>query len=162
VPFLLFKGALSSLAVYVRELLVSGVFVASASITLKVLARVDLNKEAEDEQLSALEKWLREDDVTGWHELWEEVCFGNGLRPAVRLAMTQELQRVRQEKASSQPWSGRNGKYEERLRLLLLSPSEVDKLSSGERVPEKEVASPGYVHSDDFLSHIVQGAPSVA
>jgi hypothetical protein len=92
---------------------------------------------------------LQEDD-TGWHELWEEVCFGSELRPAVRSAVKQELRYVQRYRLEAGL-----GKYEERLRLLLLSPSEVFRLSSAEPVPEQELASPGFVHSDDFLRHIV-------
>lgn len=158
VPLLLFKSTL--LLVYAREVLASVVLIVSASTTLKVLAQVDQNKAKEGEQLVSWKKW-QEGDVTGWHELWEEVCFGSKLRPGVRRAVRKELQRVHQGRPRFQSWPSSNGKYEEQLRLLLLSPREVGELSLDEQVPKKEVASPGYVHSDDFASHIAVRAHSV-
>ena len=150
--FWLFKSTPSSwsnLMPYARELLASVIFVASASITLKALARRDYDKASElEQQLAPWEKWSQGDD-TGWHELWEELYYGGELRPVVRSAVEQELRRVQQ----ARPEIKSSG-YKAQLQLLLLSPSEVSKLRSSETVLREEEKSFWFIHSDTFVRHI--------
>jgi hypothetical protein len=75
---------------------------------------ISLSKAEELQQVCSLAKWLR-GDTTGWYELWEEVRFGDGLRPAVRSALEAELGRIQQGIPRPEMPPG----YEERLRSLL-------------------------------------------
>jgi hypothetical protein len=126
--------------VYTRELLVSVVIVMSFSVTWKILnepasilglpkalynalpalriGEASLSSIEEMQGLS-LAKWIEEGDVTGWYELREEISFGDGLRPRVRLVV-EWLWRVR-EKFGTEPQQIRNRGYKEQLELLLSS-----------------------------------------
>jgi len=73
----------------------------------------------EIEQTLSLGKWIQQDDLTGWHELLEEVRFGDGLRPGVRSIVERELQRAQRERHRTGGRPSRNGKYEKQLHSLL-------------------------------------------
>lgn len=170
----LFEGVLlppHELGVYAWELWLSVVVLASAVVSLRVLARrvsgfrelvllsqtiseaamiqnqseIELRQaqEALDEALVAFEedtisqdqareieqtlsliKWIQQGDITGWYELWEEVRFGDGLRPGVRSIVEGELWQVQQERHRTGGRPSRNGQYEEQLQSLL-SPEQV-------------------------------------
>lgn len=71
------------------------------------------NSEFEERrQVLSLFKWLREDNVTGWYELWEVVQYGEGLTPRVRAMLEQELLQIKQDK----PF---DGNLKERIASLL-------------------------------------------
>jgi hypothetical protein len=75
---------------------------------------IDQSMVEEMQQACSLAKWLQ-GDTTGWYELWEEVRFGDGLRPAVHSALEAELGRIQQGILRPEMPPG----YEERLRSLL-------------------------------------------
>jgi hypothetical protein len=80
--------------------------------------RIDQDQAREIEQTTSLTKWILQNDDTGWYELREEACFGNGLTASIRVIVEQELQRVSQEEISHDQvcW---NSEYEKRLQSLL-------------------------------------------
>lgn len=73
----------------------------------------------EIEQALSLVKWMHQGDIIGWYELWEEIYYGDGLRPRVRSAVERELRLVRQERHGSEVRPTRNGEYEKQLQSLL-------------------------------------------
>jgi hypothetical protein len=80
--------------------------------------RIDQDQAREIEQTTSLIKWIVQNDDTGWYELREEACFGNGLTAAIRTVVEQELQRIMQEEISHDQvcW---NSEYEKQLQFLL-------------------------------------------
>ncbi len=70
-------------------------------------------------QLHSLDKWIRDGDDLGWHELQEMVRFAGGLSPAARRAVEKELQRVQQEARKTGGQTEEQREREQRLRSLL-------------------------------------------
>jgi hypothetical protein len=80
---------------------------------------IALNDVEEMEQSLSLVKWIHEKDTTGWHELREQVLYGDGLRPRARLIVKRELWRVREERYRTGDRPGRGEGLEKQLGSLL-------------------------------------------
>ncbi len=62
------------------------------------------------QEISSLEKWLVEEDITGFYELKEKVLYGDGLHSSTKIIIEQELDKLQFEKQTD--------KYSEKQRHL--------------------------------------------
>jgi hypothetical protein len=81
--------------------------------------RIEPGTAEEKGQLLSLAKFIREHNITGWSELREQVLYGDGLNPKVRLIVERELWRVKHEKRMTARPPDRTDDYESRLSFLL-------------------------------------------
>lgn len=80
---------------------------------------IPLGKVREVAQWKSWNKWIQLKDETGWHELLEAVCYGDGLTPFMRSVVKMELEKVRMRVSRTGTQSDEERKYEKRLQDLL-------------------------------------------